>query len=429
MANWINLLEFDIPPAGGQPDAMAGGPPMSQPGGPGDPMGQKVPPNLNNPAQMKVNMPTGGTEDINDDPQYPDMPPADNETSFEQWKMQFVKDTIKGDPNLLLNSLVRIRDRDLDPKDRKFVEDNVQICFLRRNPAIFEASSEIRKAMKKEFDQTTPGVRTVEHIVEVLDRYPLLNEVYVKASGLCIGKADAHRKFVASLIGAFQVGVGAQEEDLVFEEVDYSIRISTRFNHVWGDVNLGRWSLKEDDPERYLEEDVLRRLEAGSPEEKDVIRRRVIIESIAGFYRTRSFIINVVGSDGTVYHMGWDLGSCLKTAFTDGKLVVRTEDSDTKDAFIDEEGQIIKIPRIAIYYVKESDEISPSGKAETEELEFISYRDGNLYLSAPLSLIKESAVSLNGITLKETPWQGNPSDLLRVKRCNPSSAEMLLRDC
>ena len=426
MPNNINLWEFDIQPTGGQPDMGAGQPPGSQPGAPGDPMGQGP---GNNPTQMKTDQPNSPA-DLSNDPQYPDMPEdQEQEKSFEQWKVKYVKESIKGDPNVLLNLLMKIRDRQLLDKDRKFVDDNVQVCFLRRNPAIFEASSEVRKLVKKDYDQTSPACRVTEHITQTIDKYPMLNEVYIKTSGLSIGKADAHRKFVAALIGGIQVGVGAQEEDIVFEEQDYSYRISTRFNAAWGDVNLGRWSLKEDDPENYLEKDVLHRLDAGSPEEKDVIRRRVIIESISEFFKRRAFIVNVVGSDGTIHHLGWDLGTCLKTAFTTGKLVARTEESDTKDAFIDENGQIIKIPRMAIYFVKEGTEMTPTGKPDVEELEFISYKNGMLYLTAPLALIKEATVSLDGIILKETPWQGNPSDLLKIKRCNPSLPEMILRDC
>jgi hypothetical protein len=84
---------------------------------------------------------------------------------------------------------------------------------------------------------------------------------------------------------------------------------------------------------------------------------------------------------------------------------------------------------MSIYYVKESDEMSPTGKPKVEELEFITYRDGVLFLAASLNLLKEASVSLRGLVIKETPWQGNPSDLLRIKRCNPSLPEMILRDC
>jgi len=96
----------------------------------------------------------------------------------------------------------------------------------------------------------------------------------------------------------------------------------------------------------------MEKLEGGSPEERDVLRRRVIVESISATFLERAFVINVVLPDGTVQHLGWDVGNSLKTAFLAGKLVVRTGDNDNREAFIDEEGSIIKIPHMAIYYVK-----------------------------------------------------------------------------
>ena len=269
----------------------------------------------------------------------------------------------------------------------------------------------------------------IRHITESLDKSPLLNDVFIKLLGLGGAKGDQHRKFIASLTGSVQVGSGGQNEDLIFEEQDYSIRISTRFNARWGDVNIGRWYLKEDDPERYLKPAELDRLQGGSPEEKDVLRRRVVIESISESYRERAFVINVVGQDGSISHLGWDLGNSLKSAYLDGKLVVRTGDNDTKEAFIDEEGSIITVPNMNIYYVKDGGEIDKNGKSEIEEIEFISYRDGVLYLVAQLDLLKEAASTLQGITYKETLWQGNPTDILKIMRCVPSSPELLLRQC
>jgi len=428
MPNRINqddwLVEQDIPPAGGQPDMAGMGPPMGQPGAPGDPMGQG---DQTEPTDMEVDD-QPGEDDLSDDPAFPDMPEeAGGEDDFEIWKMKYVKESIKGDPHKLTDLIMQVRDRELDAYPRKFVEDNLDINFLRSNANIFQTSTEIRKLIKKDLDRTHPGTTLVNHITSVLDKSPLLNEVYVKLTGLGGAKADQHRKFVAALTGCVQVGSGGQNEDLVFEEADYSIRISTRFNTKWGDVNIGRWYLKEDDPERFLKEAELDRLDSGSPEERDVLRRRVVVESIAEHYMERSFIINVVGPDGTVHHIGWDLGNSLKAAFLDGKLVVRTRDNDTKEAFIDEEGSIVSVPNMDIYYIKESQGFA--GSTDLEELEFISHRDGCLYLTAPLDLIKEASVTLQGFLLRETLWQGNPSDLLRVQRCVPSSPEMLLRQC
>lgn len=383
----------------------------------------------NAPNQMSMSK-QPGEDDISQDPQFPDMPDQQaNDEDFHMWKIKYVKESIKGDPNVLIQSILSIRDRDLEPIQRKFVEDNLDVNFLRQNSNIFTASKEVRSLIKKDFDRTNPAMTLTRHIVDTLEQQPLLNEVYIKLLGLGGSKLDQHRKFVSALLGGIQVGSGGQNEDVIFEEQDYSIRISTRFNARWGDVNLGRWYLKEDDPERYLKKAELDRLESGSPEEKDVLRRRIVIESIAETFRERAFMIDVVGSDGTVQHLGWDLGNSLKYAYLDGKLVVRTSDNDNRESFIDEEGSIISVPTMSVFYVKEGDELGPKGKPEIEEIEFISYRDGVLYFSANLDLVKEAAQTLQGMLYRETLWQGNPTDVLKIMRCVPSSPEMLLRQC
>lgn len=426
MSNQINKLMWlaEQAPAA-QPDPAMGSA-MTQPGGPGDPMGadngQNIP--QNNPP---TDMANSDMEDLSDDPQYPDMPQQEPNDDFEIWKIKFVKESIKGDPNILIKQLLSVRDRDLEPIQFKFVEDNIDINDLRRNSNILNASNEIRKLIKKDFDRTNPGTTVVRYITQILEQQPLINEVYIKLLGLGGSKMDQHRKFVGALLGAIQVGSGGMQEDLIFEEQDYSIRMSTRFNARWGDVNIGRWYMKEDDPDRYLKHVELERMEGGSPEEKDVLRRRVVMESIAAAYMERAFIINVVGMDGTVYHIGWDLGNSLKSAYLDGKLVVRTGDNDNREAFIDEDGSILVVPHMAIYYVREGSSIDEKGKPEIEEIEFINYRDGVLYLTAQLDLIKEAATTLEGIYYKETLWQGNPSDIKKLMRCVPSSSEMLLR--
>ena len=101
MTNRINsdewLLEQDIPPMGGQPDMAAGGPPMTQPGMPADPMGtgsQIEDPMATDPNQMTMNPPAG--EDVTEDPQAPEMPEEDTKDEFESWKIDFVKESIPG---------------------------------------------------------------------------------------------------------------------------------------------------------------------------------------------------------------------------------------------------------------------------------------------------------------------------------------------
>ena len=128
MVQWINedswLNEADQP--------FAGGPPQSQPGTPGDPMGQNMPaPEQGGPMPQP---PAQEPEDLSQDPAYPDMPEEDEGfKDFENFRMKFVGESVKGDPNILEQMILKIRDLDLEVNQRKFVEDNLQICFLRQH--------------------------------------------------------------------------------------------------------------------------------------------------------------------------------------------------------------------------------------------------------------------------------------------------------
>ena len=144
MTNRINediwLTEMDTPMFAG-PVEPAASVPSSQPGTPQDPMGDN---SQMQPNQMTVDQ---QVDDISEDPPYPDMPESEGEDNFEIWKIKYVKESIKGDPNNLIQKLLSVRNRDLTPYQRKFVEDNLDINFLRQNANVLQVSNEIRKRM------------------------------------------------------------------------------------------------------------------------------------------------------------------------------------------------------------------------------------------------------------------------------------------
>ena len=416
-------------------DVASGQPPMGTAGMPGQagsvpPQGD---PNVAKPAPAQSD-PQPQTQqndmpDISGDPQHPDMPEEIDEKDFEQWKDSYFKESIKGDVQNQIQMIRQVRDLDLEPYPRKFVEDNLQICFLMEQPNIEQASKEIRKLVKDDIDQNNPSVSVVNHIDDTLKTMPELNNVFIKLKGLLGSKADLHRKFIASIIGGVQVGTGGNNEDVIFNEKEYSVRLSTRYNDKWGKVDLGKWALREDDPERYLTEPEQHRLEEGSPEEKDVLRRRIIMESISELFKKRGFLVNVVGQDGTIYTLGWDLSGSLKSAYSEGKLIVRTIQSDNSEALIDDKGSIIPFVDVKIKYVKQAGGVDEDGKPAKEEHDFMERIDGMLFLTAQFHILKEAASSFSGIVLKETPYTGNPSDLRVLMRCVPNASEMLLRSC
>jgi len=367
--------------------------------------------------------------DVSQDPQAPDMPEETEDADFEQWKNNFFKESIKGDVGKLIDLIHQVRDLELDSYPRKFVEDNLQVCFLRQNANIDKASKEIRRLVKEDLDKNNPSVSLVNHMDSVFQKMPELNSVFIKLKGLLGMKGDLHRKFISAVIGGVQVGTGGNNEDVIYNERSYSVRISTRYNDRWGKVDIGKWSLKEDDADHYLTEPEQRRLEEGSPEEKDVLRRRIVMESIAESFNKRSFLINVVGEDGTIYTLGWDISGSLQSAYTDGKLIVKTSQGENSEAMINDQGMIVPYMDIKIKYSKETGQLDEDGKPVKEEHDFMERIDGMLFLTAQFNIIKETASSFTGMVLKEIPYSGNPSDIRVIQRCVPSSQEILLRTC
>lgn len=433
LEEWLN--EADDPltnPSGNPPMVGAGVPPAQE-----APIAPQGDPNVANtpPVDVAKTDPTQQqgqeeeTPDVSQDPQAPDMPDSDKDVAFEEWQDTFFRESTKLDVQKLIDLIQQIRDRELESYPRKFVEDNLQILFLRQNANIEKASKEIRKSIKNDLDQTSPASTLVKIMNSTLQSMPEMNNIFIKIKGLLGAKGDMHRKYIASLLGSIQVGSGANTEDLVYNEKDYSIRISTRFNDKFGRVEIGKWCLKEEDPETYLTEPELKRLEEGSPEERDVLRRRIVMESISTTFKKRAFIIHVVGKDGTIYSLGWDLGTSLRNAYTEGKLLVKTILSQNSEAIIDDDGKILPAVDLKIVYLKETGSLDKDGKPIIEENDFMERIDGILYLTASQQILKEASSSFNGLLWQEIPYNGNPSDLRVLMRCVPNASEMLLRMC
>jgi len=370
-------------------------------------------------------------EDVTQDPESPDMPEEDDsEQDFEIWKSNYFKESIKGDVEKLMEMLSPVRERELEPYQRKFVEDNWNVQLLRMNSNVSEASKQIRKMVREQLDKNNPATSLTNHIVNTLESVQGLKDAYVRMMGYSGNKGELHRKFLAAITGSVQVSSSPDKENIIFNEREYSIKVCTRLNSEWGEVAIGSWCLREDDPERYLSEPELKRLSEGSPQERDVLRRRVVIESIAKQFEEMSFIINVVDEDGTIYHLGWDMSNALRGAYAEGRLVVKTVKSENSEAMISDDGKIVPMIDLKVYYVKPSAEVNAGSDADEEDqVEFMERRNGMLFLTAGLPTIKEASESMQGTEFKEISYPGNPSDLKVLKRCVYSAHDLLMRRC
>lgn len=364
--------------------------------------------------------------EVSEDPESPDMPEEEGgEDDFEVWKSGYFKESIKGDAEKLMEMISSMRDKDLEPYQRKFVEDNWNVQLLRMNSNVAEASKQIRKAIRDQLDRNNPATSVMNHVVGALETVQGLKEVYIRMMGYSGNKGELHRKFLAAVTSSVQVSSSPDKENIVFNEREYSIKMSTRLNSEWGEVAIGSWSLREDDPERYLAEPELKRLSEGSPQERDVLRRRIVVESIAKQFEEQSFLINVVDEDGTIYHLGWDLSNALRGAYTEGRIVVKTVKSENSEAMISDDGKIVPMIDLKIYFVRPGSD----REEDAEEIEFMERRNGMLFLTAGLQTVKEASESMQGTEFKEISYPGNPSDLKVLKRCVYSAHDLLMRQC
>ncbi len=363
------------------------------------------------------------------EPTEPDMPKNTKVSDFSSWKNKFFKESIKNDVATLTQMIMQIRDGELSSYQKKFIEDNLQVCFLRQNSNINKASGEMRKKIRDDLDMANPSVSLVNHFASTLSTMPELINTFMRISGYYSNKADLHRKYIASLIGAIQVGSGAQQEDIVYNEKTYSIRISTRFNSKFGSIDMGRWALQQDDPQKYLSDPELEKLDSGAPEEKRVLRHRIIIESVATSFEKRVFIVNVLADNGTLYFVGIDLSNVLRSGYDNGVLIVSTFQNDASEALFNSDGELETLQDIKIQYQKETGEMDENGNPLKDKTEFLVKRDGVLFINASLETLQDAAGNVNGLSVKELPFNGNPSDIQNLVRCVASAPELILRNC
>lgn len=417
--DWENINE-DIQASGhDQPSTTV-------PGSPGDPM------NTGGLQPMQQDDPVNSAEmpDLSQDPEHPELPDGIDEQGqdFEVWRREYCQESIKGNVSILIDLLNQVRDRDLAPADRRFVEDNLQVQYLRQQSNVLDASKEVRRGFNEQLDKNNPASTAAKLLQEALEKQMVIKDMFIKTTGYYGMKGDVHRKLLAGLMGAVMMGGSMERRNIIIWDDDLSINLSTRMQADFGEIHLGRWSLKAEDPQRFLSEPEKDKMETGSPEERNTLRHRVMLESICNRFKEVGFIIHIVGEDGTIYNIGLDPATFLKAGYLDGKLLFKTVISDNSEVMVDSDGNITRYMDLNILYAKETGEVDASGKVSTKQVRFIERREGVLYLVAPMDILQEASASIPGLVVTSLPYQGNPSDLLPITRAVFGVNELLSRN-
>jgi len=369
-------------------------------------------------------------DDIENDPEHPDMPEQKETRDFESWRGEFIQMSLKMNAKEMLDSIRPWKDKcnDLEPSQAKFVNDNYTIFNYLQDPQIEQGMKEVRNLIRQQVDRTYPGTVIMQHLTTVIDKHEPLQQILIKLFAAYGLKIELHRKFLAALLFAVQTGGGNRRMDLVYAERKLTVNIDTRFATDFGEINIGRWALKTSDPDEILSDTEMDQLKDGSPDMRAALRRRVILESFAKQFMKRSLLIHINHPEGGTHAIGWDLGESLQAGYHDGRVMVRSRQSDTKNAMISESGDVVPLLDTDFMYVQETGETDDSGNPEAVEVPFISVRDNTAYLVADKKTLENAGAVLNGLFMKEIPFNGNPSDLKGIRDSLPNLKGMLNKD-
>lgn len=360
----------------------------------------------------------------------PDMPEDGDNTDFITWRNEFYKLAVVGNVSKMMDSIGKIRDNEgYKASEKKFIEDNYRILLARQDANFDKLSKEIRRNLKQSINTENPATSLIQVINTSGEPNPIFNEMFLKLPGFYGEKGEIHRKLIAVLTGSIQVGGGASKPDLLYNETEYSINISTRIASKFGEINLGKWTLQEDDPKKFLSEPELDRLQEGSPEERRALTHRVVFESIADRFEKRAYIIHVIDEKGDIHSIGCDLGDCMKSAYKEGILFVKTDNSRDAEIMINSKGEQIPITTMSIFTKIDSGNLDDQGKSQKQKVSFIENRDGMLYLTADATTIESISQKTSGLYYKKTPYMGSYIELNSMQRCIPSLVQQLMSRC
>ena len=212
------------------------------------------------------------------------------------------------------------------------------------------------------------GTEVLQIISDEIEKYNEINNVFLKLPSFYSMKSDLFRKIICSLTNGIQVGSGGTLEDIFIpiSEGGDGIKVCTRIYTDFGNIQIGKWSIKYNDPEKYLSESELEKLNySGSPEEKEVLRKRVIIESIAENFKDKVYIVFITNPNtGEIHQIGFNFSNLVRDGWKNGYISVSFKANVGKgEAGVKIDGELIDLQNIEIEFIKENpDKIDKEGR-------------------------------------------------------------------
>ena len=418
------------------------------------------------------------------------------EIDFEIEKIDYLDMSLKQKNDEMMDKLLEMRNiQSLSPGQYKFITDNIQVLSLARDVDFNDARKSIYKRIKETFgdiaepvqdeeipdtqtqdvaDQETAmpqtsqpeevptpyqgtesvdyihknlhevneelgsisGVEIYSIISEEIERYNTIIETLIKLPSFYAMKADLFRKIICAVSNGTQIGSGGSLEDVFIPlaEGGVGIKLCTRIYTDFGNIEIGKWSPKINDPETFLSDEELERLNnSGSPEEKEILKKRVMIESISTAFADKIYLMLICKPEsGERIEVGFNLSELVKTGWQNGTITIDFKANIGKgQATLDLEGNLIELQNIVVSYIKDNnDKLDSNGKPLKEHIELLKLKNGVLYIvSNEEEFFDFTSINSEGIFYNKKQSDLDIEKIQTIQNCVPDIKEILLKKC
>lgn len=300
----------------------------------------------------------------------------------------------------------------------------------------FEIEDSDKEEIPPEMSQSISGVELYSIISEEIDRYPNIVNTMIKLPSFYSMKSDLYRKTIAALMNGVQIGAGGTLEDLFIPitKGGVGIKVCTRCYTEFGNIQIGKWRLQFNDPENYLSDTELEKLNnTGSPEEKEVLRKRVVIESVAEAFKNKIYIILISDpNDGSRHEIGFNFYDLIMDGWKNGYISINFRASVGRgEAGVKVNGEMIDLQDIVIEYIKEdSSNLDEEGLPSKEHIELMKLKNGYLYMVIMGQDFSDFVNdSQSGVFYSKKYFDNGPEELHKIQRCVPDIKEIMLKQC
>lgn len=323
------------------------------------------------------------------------------------------------EPDVLRGSLdVAYRHiKKMTPSQRNFIEINRSTASLLEETIFLNIQKSIVKSIRED--------TLWETMYDFFDSIPEMNAAIQRLPMLGPDKNNLYRQIGAALTRGVVVP-GVQGGEVLFFDKEKEIKRSIfQAYSDWGYMKLGKINIKRDSLKEYLTGDEIQKIEKGSPEEKRVLRNRLVIEAIASQLGGITYSILVIDPDSG----NWDAltfdSEWFRSAYEAGQItVIESFEDPDGNLYIDDDYDLVSVNNWGIALLSNEDRAENQTGERVVVKNPIAVLDGTDFI---FTISKENAKKLE-MDVREFLWkQGDVESLREIQKKIPNAKEKIMK--